>query len=387
MCQIENPKIKCDSLRCAVKVDLFAIRKNLEGMKALAKDKLIMSVVKADAYGHGAIKVAKALNDISDMFAVASVDEGVELRTIGGIKKPILILGPVFSACDDVILTHDLTQTVFDIDRAQEINDYAKSLGNGKVKAKVHIAVDTGMSRIGVSPDIKGLEIVKKICSLPNISVDGIFTHFATADSQDKTYVNKAYEKFLNFRSMCLKSNVNIPIWHSANSASVIDGIGLGKEMNMVRCGISMYGMYPSDEVHKENLRLTYPMEWYSFVTRINSIGPGTSISYGYSFTADKDMKVATICCGYADGYPRLLSNKGTVLIKGKRCRILGRVCMDQFMIDVSDVPDARVGDKVILMGKSKDEEITPDEIALACGTIGYEIVCDISKRVPRIYI
>lgn len=377
---------KCDSLRCGVKVDLGAIRSNLLAMKALARDKLIMTVIKADAYGHGAIKVSKMLEDISDMFAVATVDEGVKLRNKARIKKPILILGPVFENCFDVIIAHDLTQTVFDEDSVVKLNNFARRVEKGEVKAKVHIAVDTGMSRIGLSPDETGLLTLKKILRLSNIQVEGIFTHFATADSKDKTNVNEALKKFLDFKNLCVSANIHIPIWHSANSASVIDGIALGKEMDMVRCGISIYGIYPSDEVQKENIKLKYPMEWYSFVTRISKIKPGTSISYGYTFTADKEMTIATVCCGYGDGYPRLLSNIGDVLLSGKRCPILGRICMDQFMIDVSKIPEAKVGDLVILMGSDGEETITPEEIAEKCGTIGYEIVCGISSRVPRVY-
>lgn len=377
---------RCDISRCGVKIDLGIIRKNLEGMISLAKGKLIMSVIKADAYGHGAVRVAQAIEDITDMFAVATVDEGIKLRTESGTRKPILILGPASPSADEMILNNDLTQTVFNLDRAMELDRLVKFKGVNGLKAKVHIAVDTGMSRIGVMPDESGLEIVKKISGLSNISVDGIFTHFATADALDKTITNKAYKSFIDFKKMCVGSGINIPVWHSANSASVIDGIGLDDEMDMARCGISIYGMYPSDEVHKERLELDYPMEWYSFLTRISKIKAGTFISYGCTFEAKKDMVIATVSCGYADGYPRLLSNKGRVLLHGKPCPVVGRVCMDQFMIDVTDVPFIKVGDRVILMGSDGDESITPDEIAEKCGTIGYEIVCGISSRVPRIY-
>lgn len=374
-----------DELRCGVRVDLDAIRYNLLSMKALAPGKLIMSVVKADAYGHGSVRTSQFIEDISDSFAVATVDEGLKLRQKAHILKPILILGPVSPSLDRAVIDNDLTETIFDFERAFKLNESALASREGK-KAHVHVAVDTGMSRIGLLPDEVGLKTLKKICGLSGIKVDGIFTHFATADMKDKTEALKAYGKFTKFKKLCKDAGIDIPLWHAANSASIIEGIALDRKMDMVRCGISMYGIYPSNEVHKEKLILKPTMEWYSFVTRVIDIGPGTSVSYGYTFTADKAMKIATISAGYADGYPRLLSNMGEVLIRGKRVRIVGRICMDQFMADVSDVPCVKAGDKIILMGTDKKESITADEIADKCGTIPYEIICGISGRVPRVY-
>lgn len=377
---------KCDQYRCGLVVDLSGIKKNLMSLKALAPGKQVCSVVKADAYGLGSVAVSQMLEDITDVFAVATVDEGLRLRIKAHIKKPILILGPVFGCSDDVVIANELTQTVFDLNRARELNEYVKGLDSNKVKAHVHIAVDTGMSRIGVKADEDGASLVDKICELPNISVDGIFTHFATADFADKSLVNEALNKFLKFKKICLKKGIKIPIWHSANSASIIDDISLKDGTDMIRAGISMYGIYPSDEVHKEKITLYPVANWYAFITRVANIEKGTGISYGYTFIADQDMTIATVSCGYADGYSRLFSNRAEVLVHGKRCRIVGRVCMDQFMIDVSRIPQAKAGDRVILMGSEQDETITPDELAQISGTIAYEVISNISPRVVRIY-
>mgnify|MGYP004513930285 FL=1 len=389
-----------DYCRCGAIVDLNAIRHNLSELKRAAGNKKILSVMKANAYGHGSCEAANAINDMSDMFAVATIDEGVHLRVAGGITKPILVLGPTFTGEDDQVILYGLTETVFDLDRAKALNESVNEFVTDNLdklkemqytspdyKAHIHIAVDTGMSRIGLTPDESGAEIIKKISELGNIVIDGIFTHFATADASDKTYALEAYNKFRNFKKLCVEMGISIPVWHCANTASIIDGIGLDDDMDMVRCGVGLYGMYPSEEVSHTNVNLAPAMLWYSYVTRIKELEPGTSVSYGYTFTADKKMKIGTVCCGYADGYPRLLSNKGSVLIGGKRCRILGNICMDQFMVDLTGVDNVSVGAPVVLLGSDGVNNVSAEDIADICQTISYEVVCGISSRVPRKYV
>ena len=389
-----------DYCRCGAIVDLKAIRYNVLQLKGLIGDKKLLCTVKANAYGHGACEVANAIKDDVYMFSVATIDEGVLLRTQGGIDKPVLILGPTFAGEDGNALEFGLTETIFDVDRANALNEsvnefVADHIGKLKelpyvskdYRAHVHIAVDTGMSRIGLTPDKDGVEAIKKISALSNIVIDGIFTHFATADERDKTEALKAYKKFRDFKKLCTEAGISIPIWHCANTAGIIDGIGLDDDMDMVRCGIGIYGMYPSEQVDKDKVRLAPAMLWYSYLTYIKEIHEGTSVSYGYTFTADRTMKIGTVCCGYADGFPRIRSNKGRVLIGGKYCRIIGNICMDQFMVDLTGVEDAAVGMPVVLMGSDGVNSITPEEIAEEAGTINYEITCGIAYRVPRKYV
>ncbi len=259
-------------------------------------------------------------------------------------------------------------------------------------KAHVHIAVDTGMSRIGLMPDENGLRILKAAMELPYVSIDGVFTHFATADEKDKSGANLALSKFQKFKAMAEEAGIRIPCWHCANTASIIDGIGL-KGFDLCRVGIGLYGMYPSDEVRKERVTLRPALTWYAYITYVKWIEAGTSVSYGYKYTADKRMRIGTVSIGYADGYPRSLSLKGTeVLVNGRRCPILGRICMDQMMIDISAFEEGEVfeGVPVILIGGSgtdADSYISAEELAEKIGTISYEMTCGISRRVPRKYL
>ncbi len=383
--------------RCEAVIDLGAIRANLEALKAChaahagkGKDFRTLATIKSNAYGHGDIQIAEALEGIADYFAVACTMEGVTLRE-NGISTPILVLGPVFENDDEEAVMHNLTLTVFDAGRAERLNACAQKLGR---TAKVHIAVDTGMSRIGLRPDENGLEILKRIYALPHLQTEGVFTHFATADEKDKSGAEAALRKFLDFREKCAASGIRIPIWHCANTAAIIDGIGAACGFDMIRCGIGLYGLYPSDEVNKGNVELRPALSWRSFLTFVKEIPKGTSVSYGYHFTADRDMKIGTVCCGYADGYPRLLSKRGgEVLVGGRRCRILGNICMDQFMVDLSAVSEAAAGDEVILIGTQSSGDgqftdcISADEIAEKCETVSYEVVCDISPRTRRRWI
>ena len=334
----------------------------------------VMPVIKADAYGHGALTFANLLKDEADYFAVATVDEAVELR-IKGITNPILVLGHTFSEEQEDAVKNDIILTVTSYEDAVSISDIAKALGK---EAKVHIAVDTGMRRIGFKSEEESVAIIEKIASLKNIKIDGVFTHFATADEADKSFTKVQAKRFFDF----VKELDAGYIRHCGNSAAIMQH----KEtsFDMMRPGIILYGLYPSDEVDKSVLELKPVMELVSHVSYVKDIEKGDAVSYGRTFVADKKMRIATIPVGYADGYPRLLSNKGRVIINGKYAPIVGRICMDQFMVDVTDIENVQVGTKATLMGSDGETSVTADEIAFLTGTINYEVVCGVSKRVPR---
>lgn len=369
--------------RVYLKIDLDKICNNInQVINRVGRDTKVLAVVKGDAYGHGAIEVTKALSEIGTYgFAVATVGEALALRR-AGITKPILILDFVFPNQFETIVRNDIMLTIFQYGIAKELNEAAGSMGT---TAHIHIKVDTGMGRIGYIPDDKSVDEICRIAQLPNIEIDGIFTHFACADEADKTSMNKQYAKFRDFVDKLEQRGINIPIKHVCNSAAIIE-----KDddfLNLVRSGIVTYGLYPSEEVHKENLHIEPAMELHSVVINVKTIHEGDTVSYGSTYVATKPTVIATIPVGYADGYPRLLSNKGSVLIHGKRAKIVGKVCMDQFMVDVSDIPDVSIGDNVTLIGRDGDEYITCEEIGDISGRFNYEFLCCITRRVPRVYI
>ena len=369
--------------RVYLKIDLDAICDNtLEIMKKVGPETKVMAVVKADAYGHGAIEVTKALSEIGTYgFAVATVGEALALRR-AGITKPILILDFVFPNQFETIIRNDIMLTVFQYNIANQLNEAAERMGT---TAHIHIKIDTGMGRIGYIPDDESIDEICRIAQLPNIEIDGIFTHFACADMSDKTSMNRQYNIFTEFVGKLEKLGINIPIKHICNSAAIID-----KDdgfMDMVRSGIVTYGLYPSEEVHKEKLKIRPAMELHSLVINVKTIHEGDTVSYGSTYVAAKPTVIATIPVGYADGYPRLMSNKGEVIIHGKRAKIVGRVCMDQFMADVTNIPEVSIGDAVTLIGKDGDECITCEEIGNISGRFNYEFLCCITRRVPRVYV
>lgn len=368
--------------RVYTKVNLDNIQKNMQAVREkFGDDMIIMGIVKANAYGHGAVKVAKALVEYgAGMLGVAAIDEAVELRE-NGIDAPILILGQIFRQDYATAIENDVTCTVVDIVTAQGISQKAKELG--KI-AKVHIKIDTGMGRIGFQPDVDGEMQVKSVFNLENLSVDGAFTHFACADFEDKTSANAQKEKFLNFTDKLISEGYKFPIRHMYNSASAMELTGYAGEM--VRCGIMLYGLYPSDEMNKD-YKLYPALEFKSSVSFVKSVKKGFTVSYGSTYVAEKDMKIATVPAGYGDGYPRYLSNKGEVLIRGTRCKILGRVCMDQFMVDVSHLPEVQIADEVTLVGTDGAETITVEDVSHGEYRFNYEFCCLITPRVPRIYI
>lgn len=362
-------------------IDLDAVVYNMESMqKHIAPGTGMIGVVKTDAYGHGAVPVAKAIDPYVKGYAVATIDEALILRH-HGIKKPILILGVTHSSRYEDAVREEIRLTIFTMEQAKPLSEQAVLMGR---KANIHLALDTGMSRIGMQPNEESAELVKQIAALPGIHLEGMFTHFAKADELDKSSANDQLKKYLDFVQMLNKRGIEIPIKHCSNSAGIIDMPQAN--LDVVRAGISIYGMYPSDEVDKQQVPLRPVMGLKSFITYVKTLQPGQSVSYGGHFKAEKEMRVATVPVGYGDGYPRNLSCKGHVLICGKKAPILGRVCMDQFMVDVSDIPEAAVDTEVTLIGTDGEETILVEDLANIGGGFHYEIVCDIGKRVPRVY-
>ena len=371
--------------RVWAEVDLDAIWENMVHMKEnIAENTKILAVIKTDGYGHGGVPIAKMLEQLDFMFgyAAATYEEAHVLRE-AGVKKPILILGYTFPYCYEELIREEIRPAVYRRDTVEELAAAAAKVGK---KAKVHIKVDTGMGRIGITPDEEGLEFVRFLIEHPELEVEGIFTHFAKSDETDKTSANHQLELFQNFiNKIQTELGITIPVKHCSNSAAILEMPQAN--MDMVRAGITTYGLYPSEEVSKDIVPLRAAMSLYSHIVYCKMIHAGQSVSYGGLFTAQKDTRVATIPVGYGDGYPRSLSGRGYVLIHGKRAPILGRVCMDQFMVDISEIPEAMDGDKVTLLGMDGTERITAEELGELSGRFNYEFVCDLGKRIPRVYI
>ena len=368
--------IRCDNTY--VTVDLDIILQNFNAVcKKAGTD--VMAVVKANAYGHGAIEVARILEDRCAFFGVSSMQEGLELRR-AGIQKPILILGHTPVSAYPVIVRENIRPAIFQYTDALALSEEAV---RQQKTASFHFAVDTGMSRIGFQATEENADICQKITSLPGLYAEGLFSHFATADCEnlDKSHTQAAL--FRQFDLWLKQRGVTVPVRHMDNSAGLIN---FSQHYEMVRAGIILYGLYPSDEINHANLHLQPALCWYSRISHIKTLPAGREISYGGTFVTQKDTVVATIPVGYADGYLRSLSGKFYVLIHGKRAPILGRICMDQMMVDITHIPDAAVEDPVVLVGRDGEEIITTEAIAEAAGTFHYEFICGISRRVPRHY-
>ena len=365
-------------------VSLDAIAHNFAEMKKnIAKGTKIVAVIKADGYGHGAEAIARLIEDYDYIwgFAVATPEEALQLRTFC-VKKPILILGIVFEEYFTEMIAKEIRLTVCTYEMAQKLSEEAQRQGRD---VHIHIGLDTGMSRIGFADRQESVEEIKKISQLPNLKIEGMFTHFARADETDRSPAIDQLNRYLNFAKLLEDAGIQIPMKHCSNSAGIIRVPEAN--LNAVRAGITIYGIYPSNEVERDIVKLIPAMELKSHISYIKTVEPGAAFSYGGTFTAKKEMKVATIPVGYADGYPRSLSNKGWVLIHGKKAPILGRVCMDQFMVDITKIPDAKAGDEVTLIGKDGKEFISIEKFGDLSGRFSYEFACDISKRVPRVYI
>lgn len=371
-----------ESLRTWVEIDLDALEANLENVRAnLPPNTKILAVVKANAYGHGAVKVSAFLQDKVDYLAVASTDEALEIRK-NGVDCPILILGHIPYGDYKFAVKYNLTVTVSDLTEATLLSQAAVKRG---VNAKMHIAVDTGMSRIGFALNEASVEEIKKIKKLPNVEIEGVFSHFAAADMVDKAYTNMQIEAFTAFLNMLKNAGITPEIKHLYNSAAIAD---LNCPYDMVRQGIILYGLRPSDEVEFKNIKKPTPvMAMKTHIVQIKTLEAGVSVSYGCTYKTTAQTRVATLCAGYADGVPRALSNNGGVLIRGKYAPIIGRVCMDQFMVDITNIPEAENGDTATIFGGDGDEYISVDDIAEKLGTIGYELVCNINSRVTRVYM
>ncbi len=366
--------------RSYARINLSCIRNNFDELKKrLAPGTKTMAVVKADAYGHGSVAVAKTLEGRADYFAVADIAEAVELRE-NGINAPILILSYTSPYQYEEMISLDLSATVYSYADAEIISKTACKLGKNAV---IHIAVDTGMGRVGFKDTPESADIIESISKLENIYIEGLFSHFACADSADKTSANRQKQRFDSFIGMLEERGVVIPIKHFCNSAAAID---FDDHYDMVRLGISIYGLFPSDEVKKDGLNLKPAMEVVSHIIHIKEVDEGTPIGYGHTYIAPSKRKVATVCIGYADGYQRAFSNKGVVLIRGKRAPIIGRVCMDQIMIDITGIDGVNVGDYVVIMGKNGDEFLSAEELGELAGSFNYEIVCTFMPRVIRTY-
>lgn len=370
--------------RAYATINLDNIKTNVINIKKhINKDTSVMAIVKTDGYGHGAIRIARELDNMNEIggFAVATIEEAMDLKR-AGINSNILILGYCFPSAYATLVRNHIRCTVFDYETALELSKEAVSIGRNAI---IHIKVDTGMSRIGMPANEESIQLIKKINDLPGITIEGVFTHFARADEQDKQYVNKQLALYTKFVTMLEDEGILIPIKHCSNSAAIIDL--KNANFNMVRAGIIIYGLWPSDEVDKTAIDLYPAMEIKSSVVYVKDIEAGTQVSYGGTFEAPSKMRIATISIGYGDGYPRSLSNKGYVLVKGQKAPIIGRVCMDQIMVDVTNIKNVVRGDIATLIGIDGNESISMETFSAMANTINYESVCDIGKRVPRIYI
>ena len=366
-----------DSTR--VKIDLDAISANFDAIRAKTKVP-VMAVIKADAYDHGAIQVARLLQDRAAFFGVSSMLEATELRR-AGLTNPILILGHTPVKAFGTAIREGIRPTIFRLEDAQALSRAAVEAG---IPAPFHFAVDTGMSRIGFPATAESADVCAEIAKLPGLVPEGIFSHFATADCADLSRSRQQAGQFDSFCELLKARGVYIPVRHLNNSAGLMN---FDTHYEMVRAGIVTYGMYPSEEVSPELLTLKPALQFLSKVTFVKTLPAGREISYGGTFVTTKDTRVATVPVGYADGYRRSLSGKFHCLIHGKKAPILGRICMDQMMVDVTEIPETQPGDRVTLVGTDGEETITMEQIAAAADSFNYEFVCGISRRVPRIYV
>ncbi|HHX24134.1 MAG TPA: alanine racemase [Thermoanaerobacterales bacterium] len=367
-----------------VEINLDNLKHNLMEIKRITSSNAqICAIVKADGYGHGASEVAKtAISCGASYLGVAFLDEALKLRK-DSINVPILILGFTPESQFDTIIENDITQTVYNLNSTIELSE--KAIKQNK-KAKVHIKLDTGMNRIGFQSGTSSICDIEKIFSLKGVEIEGVFTHFARADEKGENATKEQFQEFMRMVSDIENRGFKIPIKHTANSAALMQFPNT--HLDMIRPGIIIYGMYPSNEVLKDRLSLKPLMSLKTRVSHVKTLPKGKAISYGGTYITQRQSIIATLPVGYADGYSRLLSSKAEVLIKGQRAPILGRICMDQCMVDVTDIRgDVQTGEVVTLIGDDGDESILADEIARIIGTINYEITCNISKRVPRVYI
>lgn len=364
-------------------IDLDAILHNMEQMHRLTDPQTkLMGVIKADGYGHGAIPIARELEGLDYVygFAVATVEEALALRK-DGIGKPILILGYTFPEQYETLLEAQITPAIFSVESAQQLSKVAEQM---QMTARIHIKLDTGMGRVGFLISEESADAIAQIAKLPHIMIEGMFTHFAKADETDKTAANRQLAKYLHMADMLEERGIQIPFRHCSNSAGILDLPQAN--LDIARAGITLYGLHPSEEVHLERMDMRPVMSLKSRVVHVKTLPAGYGISYGATYVTKDERRIATIPVGYGDGYARSLSNKGDVLIRGRRAPICGRVCMDQFMVDVTDIEDVCVGDIVTLIGTDGGEQITLEELGEKSGRFNYEFACDLGKRIPRVF-
>lgn len=368
-------------LRTYAEIDLDAILHNInEVKKRIDKNVKVMAIIKANGYGHGAAVIGDYLKNEVDYYGVATIEEALELRKYG-LKLPILILGYTSPSQYIELVENDITQTIYNVEMAKEISKAGAICGK---EAKVHIALDTGMTRIGFNADENGAVAVKEISTFSYLTVEGLFTHFSTADEVDKSYSKLQMNKYDNFVKLLEEKNMYIPIKHMCNSAGIMEFDN--HRFDMVRSGIITYGLYPSEEVNKDSVKLKPALQWKTHVINVNTVDADHGVSYGKTYITKDKTKIATISVGYADGYPRVLSSKGRVLIHGKYAQIIGRICMDQMMVDVTHIGNVEIEDEVILVGKDGENAICVEELANMAGSFNYEFVCGIGTRVRRVY-
>ncbi len=370
--------------RVCARIDLDAIEYNMEQMKAnLKPGTSMLAVIKTDGYGHGALQISNLLEDKDYIwgYATATLEEAVALRRAGR-KKAILVLGCIFPDAIDQAIEHEIRITTYSLEAAKFISERAKALGKS---AYVHIKLDTGMSRLGFLINQESVETIAEIAKLPGLILEGMFTHFAKSDETDKGFTQVQFHNYLWMKEELEELGIRFPFYHVSNSAGIIDLPEVN--LDLVRAGISIYGLYPSEQVKKDQVPLKPALELISHLAHIKWVPEGTPVSYGSTFVTEKATKIATIPVGYGDGYPRALSNKGYVLIKGKKAPILGRVCMDQFMVDVTEIEDLSFGDLVTLVGYNGGEHLPVEVLSDLSGRFNYEFVCDLGKRIPREFI
>ena len=380
--ELEKRLKSCE--RVYAEVDLDAIAENAERLhKNTAEGTGMLAVVKADGYGHGSVPIARRLEGLDYMFgfAVATPEEAHILRA-AGIRKPVVILGYAFPYSYELLAREEIRPTVFS---ERDLDALEEAAGRAGKPVRVHVKVETGMNRIGIRPNREGLSFLEEVMSRKWIEIEGIYTHFARADEADKASAVKQLETFLDFLHMMKRElSLDIPVRHCSNSAAILEMPEAN--MDLVRAGIALYGIYPSGEMGRENVILKPALSLYSHIVHIKTIEAGESVGYGGTFTADRSTRVATVPVGYGDGYPRGLSNRGQILIRGRRAAVLGRICMDQFMVDVSHIPEAAAGDRVVLLGRDGGEYMGAEELGEISGRFHYELVCDLGARVPRVY-
>jgi len=376
-------------LRTWAEISLDAIESNVDALRArLAPGVKLMCVIKADAYGHGAVPLARFLDGKCDFYAVAVLEEALTLRA-AGVTKPMLLLGYTSPSQYGALLAAGVAQTIYSLEQARALSEAAQEHA---ARQKIHVKVDTGMARIGFGDTQASVEEIARIARLPGLELEGLFTHYARADEADKTSALEQYARFASFAQKLEAAGVRIPLKHSCNSAAAM---GMDCHGDMVRFGIGLYGLYPSEQVRKESLPLRPAMSWKTHVAHLKTVPPGAGVSYGHTFVAQRETVAATLPVGYADGYPRALSNQGRVIIRGKYAPIIGRVCMDMCMVDVTDIPGVRMEDEVVLLGEEGDcigdsrshHRITMEEIGAQSASFNYETACRVSRRVPRVYM